>query len=193
MGVLRVGPRLSACIFASLVGSTAGCAQKCGDFTFRLPATKAFYEAAGSPELAPPEAAYEECGSDFGTQGYWDVLPGESQIMFEPSGGRSAATFGDMVLTVSFASAAAKDGVTLTGKQIAGGAFTGLGTTRRDVATLTPSSTITLHSVGPATSGAVFDRRLLDVSWDLVWENAQGARYAAKGRDLLDMAVTKPR
>lgn len=174
---------LLPCVVAVL----AGCAP-CGTYEFTTPATTAFYQAAGSPELATPSSAYEACGSDFGTQGTWNLLPGQSAIAFAPSGGRTAATFGDLFLQVVFPTSAIVEGATLGDGQLAGLAFTGLGSTRRDEASLKPGGTVTFVKVGEELVEDVFNRRVLEVAWDLTWE-AGPARYVAKGRDVMDLYV----
>lgn len=166
----------------------AACAP-CGSFDFATPATTAFYEAAGQPELATPSSATEACGADFGSQGSWDLTPGTSAILFAPEGGRSAASFGDLFLQVVFPTAAIVEGATLQTAQLGGLAFTGLGGTHRDEAGLT-AGTVTFHRVGALLTEDVFDRRQLEVSWELEW-SAPPAKYASKGRDVFDFSVGK--
>lgn len=175
-------------LFLAVATVLAGCAP-CGTFDFVTPATTAFYEAAGQPELATPSSGTEACGADFGSQGSWDLTPGTSAILFAPEGGRSAASFGDLFLQVVFPTSAIVEGATLPQGQLGGLAFTGLGTTRRDEAGLT-GGTVTFHRVGALLTEDVFNRRQLEVSWDLEW-GAGAARYTAKGRDVLDFYVGK--
>ncbi|MEW6431203.1 MAG: hypothetical protein AB1730_06805 [Myxococcota bacterium] len=166
----------------------AACAP-CGTFDFATPATTAFYEAVGQPELALPSGGTEACGADFGSQGSWDLTPGRSAILFAPEGGRTAASFGDLFLQVVFPTSAIVEGATLDRAQLGGLAFTGLGTTNRDVALLS-AGTVTFHRVGPLLTEDVLNRRQLEVSWELEW-SAPPARYAAKGRDVVDFYVEK--
>lgn len=167
---------------------TASCGSgRCGDYTFSLPATDAFYDGEGKPELKHPKSAYEECG-DFGSQGNWTV----GVISFEPAGGRSSATFADMLLSVTFSTPDATPGATLSGSgKLTGRAFTGLGLTIRDDSVLLSSSTLTFHKVGEVLVEDVFDRRVVEVEWDLVWEGSTNVRYTAKGRDVMDMYLDK--
>jgi hypothetical protein len=174
-----------ACLVATALWASA--CSPCGTFDFTTPATTAFYEAAGTPELALPSSASEACGPDFGSQGSWDLTAGKSAISFAPEGGRSAATFGDLFLQVAFRTDAIVEGATLSFEQLGGLAFTGLGTTHRDEVTLS-AGTLTFHRVGELLQEDVFNRRQLEVSWDLTWGTGP-ARYAAKGRDVLDFYV----
>ena len=181
------GPVRSAVLAVSALW-LAACAP-CGTFDFTTPVTTAFYEAAGQPELATPSSGTEACGADFGSQGSWDLTPGTSAILFAPEGGRSAASFGDLFLQVVFPTAAIVEGATLPKEQLGGLAFTGLGGTHRDEAGLT-AGTVTFHRVGELLTEDVFNRRQLEVSWELTWEQG-AARYVAKGRDVLDFSVGK--
>jgi hypothetical protein len=182
-------PRAVA-FLASLISviGTSGCGPgRCAEYRFTLPATNAFYDASGEPGLKHPPTAYEECG-DFGTQGNWSL----GLISFEPAGGRSAATFADMLLSVTFDPTRVTSGTTLENRPaVVGRAFTGLGLTTRDEAFIVDPSSLTFHSVGEVLVEDVFDRRVIDVSFDLTWEGANGARYEAKGRDVMDMYVDK--
>lgn len=162
----------------------AACAP-CGTFDFTTPATTAFY----GPELATPSSGTEACGADFGSQGSWDLTPGTSAILFAPEGGRSAASFGDLFLQVVFPTAAIVEGATLQKDQLGGLAFTGLGGTHRDEAGLTAGA-VTFHRVGELLTEDVFNRRQLEVSWELEW-SAGPAKYVAKGRDVFDFSVGK--
>lgn len=175
-------------LLAAIATATSGCTPECGRFTFVLPETTAFYTSVGAPELIHPSQAAELCGTDFGSQGNWDIKPDESLISFEPSADE-VGTFSDMLLTVVFRTSAARDGATLTGSDLGGQGLTGLSLQWRDVASLVPSSTLTFHRIGEELEEAVFNRRVVELSWDLTWENGQGSRYTAKGRDSLDLYV----
>ncbi|MBL8911184.1 MAG: hypothetical protein JNM17_10865 [Archangium sp.] len=178
---------MRAAVIALVALLVEGCTSRCGDYRFTLPATDAFYDGEGQSELKHPKTAFEECG-DYGTQGNWTL----GVISFEPAGGRSSATFADMLLSVTFSTSEATRGATLTGRErLTGRAFTGLGLTTRDDASLLESSTLSFHEVGEVMVEEVFDRRVIDVSWDLVWEGSTGARYEAKGRDRMDMYLDK--
>lgn len=182
-------PLRSTLVLLAALTATA-CTPECGRFTFTLPETTAFYTAVGEPDLIHPPQAIEVCGNDFGSQGNWDVKPDQSLISFEPDDGE-VATFSDMLLTVVFRTSAAAEGATLTGTDLGGQGFTGLSTQWRDVANLVPSSTLTFHRIGAEREESVFNERLVELSWDLTWENGTGSRYTAKGRDVLDLYVSK--
>ena len=166
--------------------SALGCTPECGRYTLSTPATDAFYDSVGSPELKLEPTAIEACGSE-GTQGRW--APGQGQILFEPTNGKVAA-YADLFLQLTFNSDEAAEGATLRGTSLAGRAFTGLGTTHRDEVSLT-EGTLTFHKVGPLLVEDVFDRREVEVSWQLTWGGDPGARYVATGRDVMDLYVDK--
>lgn len=177
-------------LLAALAAVTSGCTPECGRFTFTLPETTAFYTSIGEPDLIHPSQAAELCGTDLGSQGNWNVKPDETLISFEPSAAR-AGTFSDLLLTVAFRTSAATEGATLTGTDLGGQGLTGLSLQWRDVAPLVPTSTLTFHRIGAELEEEVFNRRVVELSWDLTWENGAGSRYTAKGRDSLDLYVDK--
>ncbi|MBL8941440.1 MAG: hypothetical protein JNM69_43240 [Archangium sp.] len=173
---------------ALLVGVflAAGCKPDCGTYRFNLPATKAKY--ASDPKLIPSATAIEECG-DFGSQATWDAVPGTTVISFEPTTGK-VAEYASMLLSVSVPTARIADGVTLQKSELSGVAFEGLGLMHTDEAVLTAGS-ITFHRVGELMVEEIFNRRVIELSWNLTWEGDQGVRYEAIGRDVMDFGVDK--
>lgn len=164
----------------------SGCRPECGTYRFNLPGAKQKY--AAEPSLVPSATAFEECG-DFGSQASWDAVPGTTVISFEPTTGK-VAEYAAMLLSVSVPTARIADGVTVEKAELAGVAFEGLGMEHVDEATLTAGS-ITFHRVGELLVEEVFDRRVIELSWDLTWEGHDGARYEATGRDTMDFYVSK--
>jgi hypothetical protein len=164
----------------------AGCKPDCGTYRFNLPATKVKY--AADPKLIPSANAIEECG-DFGSQGSWDAVPGTTVISFEPTTGK-VAEYASMLLSVSIPTARIADGVTLQKNELTGVAFEGLGLQHTDEATLTAGS-VTFHRVGELMIEDVFNRRVVELSWNLTWEGGTAVRYEATGRDVMDFYVDK--
>ncbi len=63
---------------------------------------------------------------------------------------------------------------------VVGRALTGLGLTTRDEAFIVDPGLLVFHSVGEVLVEDVFDRRVIDVSFDLTWEGANGGRSGVK-------------
>ena len=164
----------------------AGCKPDCGTYRFSLPQTKAKY--ASDPKLIPSASAIEECG-DFGSQATWDAVPSTTVISFEPTTDK-VAEYSSMLLTVSVPTARIADGVTLQKAELAGVAFEGLGLMHTDEAVLTAGS-VTFHKVGELMVEEIFNRRVIELSWNLTWEGDEGVRYEATGRDVMDFGVDK--
>lgn len=169
---------------SSIIASGCGPGE-CGDYTILTPENDAYY--AEAPSLRYPREATEDCGADYGSQGNW--YPTLATIGFAQAGGRTAATFGDLYMDVSFRTAGAAPGVTLATPMLTGQAFAGLGssTGHRDVAVLV-AGTLTIHAMRDEPD-TVFDRKVLELEWDLTWDNGRGASYTATGRDELDFYV----
>lgn len=156
---------------------------ECGTYGFDLPETRLV------DDRVPPQAI-EVCGADSGTQGNWEE-DGTSTIAFQPDDGGLDANFvyTNMLIAVVFPTKDVAPGVTLTAGRLGGNAFFGLGRDHTDESPLLSNeSSLTFHEVGdePEDEEGLFRRRIVDVSWDLVWSNGR-ARWTAKGRDLVPM------
>lgn len=173
-------PLAAVTSLAALLG--ASCTPVCGTFDFELPETRL------RDDRVPPRA-YELCGDDTGTQGNWEEGPEGSIIAFQPSDPGLDANFvyTNMLISLVFRTSKAVAGATLTGGDLGGNAFFGLGVEHTDESPLLrEESSLTIHSVGEETGEGLFRRRIVDLSWDLVWSNGK-ARWAAKGRDAVPM------
>jgi hypothetical protein len=167
---------LAVTLATALLGSA--CQPLCGTFDFDLPETRQRDDRVAA-------RAYELCGADVGTQGNWDEGPMGSVLAFQPDDPGLDANFAytNMLITLAFRTSKAVAGATLTGADLGGVAFYGLGSRHSDESALrSDESTLTIHRVDEETGEGLFRRRVIDVSWDLVWSNGT-ARWAAKGRD----------
>lgn len=177
----------AAAVLVVISLALTACDDVCGEFQLSTPESDAFY--ADDPDLRYPRSGTETCGALFGIQGNWYDQNGVATIAFTPSGGDTAASFSSMWIDASFATADAVPGRTLTVPPLSGQAFTGLGSTHRDIASLR-SGSITFHAVGEPSGDGVFPVRVIEIEWDLVWTGNPGVRYATQGKDELDMYVT---
>lgn len=180
VGFLEAPTIAAVTLAAALLGS--GCQPVCGTFDFDLPETRL------RDDRVPPRA-FELCGADNGTQGNWDEGPMGSLVAFQPDDPGLDANFvyTNMLISLAFRTSKAVAGATLTGGDLGGNAFFGLGVAHSDESPLLrEESTLTIHAVGEETGEGLYRRRIVDMSWDLVWSNGT-ARWAAKGRDEVPM------